>query len=178
MRKIFSALMGLMALSEVAAAEPTEITGSHADLDVVAVKQVVLSATMGWKEYDVARATSEYADDAYFFNAFGRERNGKAAISAFIAQVLKSPEYRAGKKTPVEVRSIRFLRPDVAIVHTYWETVGQLNQDNTSIGPRRSHTFRTLVKQDGRWQTDSLVVSDERNGGALPPGPTPSEPVK
>jgi uncharacterized protein (TIGR02246 family) len=176
MRTIFGTLIAAIAAPALAA--PTEISGSHDKADVAAIEQVVLSATMGWKEYDVARATSEYADDAYFFNAFGRERNGRAAISEFIGQVLNSPGYRAGRKSPVEVRSIRFLRRDVAIVHTYWETVGQLSQDNTPVGLRRSHTFRTLVKRDGHWQTDSFVVSDERDSGALPSEPTPSETVK
>lgn len=168
MRMIIATVAALISLPELAAADPTQISGAHADTDVVAIREIVLSATQGWMEYDVERATSEYADDAYFFNAFGRERNGKEAIAEFIGGVLKSAGYRAGKKTPVEVRSIRFLRPDLAIVHTYWETVGQLNQDETAVGVRRSHIFRTMVKRNERWQTDSFIVSDERTGGARP----------
>lgn len=170
MRTVYGTIISFIAAPALAAATPTEISGSHDNADVAAIEQVVLSATMGWKEYDVVQATNEYADDAYFFNAFGRERNGKSAISELIGQVLDSPGYRAGKKTPVEIRSIRFVRPDVAIVHTYWETIGQLGQDNVPVGPRRSHTFRTLVKRDGHWQTDSFVVSDERSD-ASPPEP-------
>jgi uncharacterized protein (TIGR02246 family) len=168
MRTIFGLIVTTIAASALAAAGSTRISGSHANADVAAIEQIVLSGTMGWKEYDVERATSEYAEDAYFFNAFGRERHGKAAIRELIAGVLESPGYRAGKKTPVEIRSIRFLRPDIAVVHTYWETLGQLNQDGMAVGPRRSHTFRTMVKRHGRWQTDSFVVSDERDGGAPP----------
>lgn len=173
MRTIFGMIVTAITAPAIAAAEPTRISGAHANSDVSAIEQVVLDGTMGWKEYDLARATNEYADEAYFFNAFGRERNGKAAIRELIGGVLESRGYRAGKKTPVEIRSIRFLRPDIAIVHTYWETLGQLNQDSATVGPRRSHTFRTMVKRHGRWQTDTFIVSDERDSGAPPSEGTP-----
>jgi uncharacterized protein (TIGR02246 family) len=173
MHKIFLALMVLMALPEVAAAEPTEIIGTRADRDVLAIREVVLNATRGWMEYDVARAVSEYTHDAYFFNAFGRERKGVPAIIEFIGGVLQSAGYRAGKKTPVEIRSIRFLRSDLAIVHTYWETTGQLNQDGTAVGPRRSHTFRIMEKRRDRWRTNSFIVSDERSPVTISPPLTP-----
>lgn len=167
MRIIFG-IVTTIAATTIASAEPTTISGEHHKADVAAIEQVVLSGTMGWMEYDVERATKEYSDDAYFFNAFGRERTGREAIKELIGGVLDSPGYRAGKKTPVEIRSIRFLRPDIAIVHTYWETMGQLNRDGTTLGPRRSHTFRTMVKRDSHWQTDSFIVSDERDRGAPP----------
>lgn len=167
MRTSFGIITAITAFA-LGSAEPTKISGAHHDVDIPAIEQVVLSGTMGWQEYDPVRATNEFADDAYFFNAFGRERAGKAAISEFIGRVLESPGYRAGKKTPVEIRSIRFLRPDIAIVHTYWETLGQVNGDGTAVGPRRSHTFRTMVKRHGRWQTDSFIVSDERERVAVP----------
>lgn len=172
-RKFYPALMVLMALPDVATADPTEITGSHAERDVVAIREVVLNATTGWMEYDVARATGEYADNAYFFNAFGSERIGVPAITEFIGGVLGSAGYRAGRKTPVEIRSIRFLRPDLAIVHTYWETTGQLNQDGTAAGPIRSHTFRIMEKRRNLWRTNSFIVSDERLSATVSPPATP-----
>jgi uncharacterized protein (TIGR02246 family) len=169
MRKIFAALIALMALPGIAGAKPTEITGEHADRDVFAIREVVLNATRGWMEFDVARATSEFADDAYFLNAFGRERKGAPAIKEFIGGVLQSAGYRAGKKTPVELRSIRFLRSNLVIVHTYWETAGQLTQDGTAVGARRSHTFRIMEERRHRWRTNSFIVSDERSTVTVSP---------
>ena len=114
------------------------------------------------------RATAEYAEDAYFFNAFGRERRGKAAIQELIGRVLASPGFRAGQKGPLQVTAIEFLTATLAMVHTIEETLGQKQLSGADLGPRRTHIFRLVRKGDQGWQTRAFIVSDERSGGTLP----------
>ena len=40
--------------------------------------------------------------------------------------------------------------------------MGQLTSSGQPVGDRHTHIFRTLVKRQGRWRTDSFVVQDER----------------
>lgn len=57
---------------------------------------------------------------------------------------------------------VRFLSPNVALVHNYAETTGQLTNSGQPFGDRKTHIFRVLVKRQGRWLTDSFQVMDER----------------
>jgi uncharacterized protein (TIGR02246 family) len=168
MRTWFVALLfasmpsGLMAQSG-----PADAPGRAAAVD--AIKRIVSDATAGWDAFDASRACAEYRDDAYFFNAFGRERRGKAAITELITRVLASPGFRAGTKGPLQFVDIEFVTPELAMVHTVQETLGQQQMSGSELGPRRSHIFRLMRKTPTAWQTQSFIVSDERSGGTLPP---------
>ena len=160
-------------VASAASAQPiAAIHGSAAD--VGAIKRLVSDATDGWDAFDVERATAEYTEDAYFLNAFGRERRGRAAIKELIGRVLASPGFRAGRKGPLQITSIEFLTPTLAMVHTTQETLGQKQLSGSDLGPRRSHIFRLVWKGDGGWQTRAFIVSDERSGGTLPPEGQPA----
>jgi len=146
---------------------PTDAPGRAAAVD--AIKRVVSDATAGWDGFDASRACAEYSDDAYFFNAFGRQRRGKAAITELITRVLASPGFRAGTKGPLQFVDIDFVAPELVMVHTVQETLGQKQMSGSELGPRRSHIFRLMRKAPAGWQTQSFIVSDERSGGTLPP---------
>jgi uncharacterized protein (TIGR02246 family) len=167
LRKVWWAV--LFAIASLAAHADDTLTGPDRAADVAAITAIVVSAYDGWATFDPVRATAEYAPDAYFFNAFGRERRGRAAIAELIGQVLRTPGYRAGRKGPLKIISVEFPAPTIALVHTLQETLGQQRADGSELGPRRSHIFRMMAKTDAGWQTQAFIVSDERpRDGQLP----------
>src|SRR5919106_5237857 len=148
-------LSAALALADIAAppsnTEPASVDQQSSD--VQQIKQIISEATRGWDEFDLAAATAEYADDASWFNAFGRERHGRAAIQELVGRVLASPGFRAGKKGQLEFGGLQFLRPDLVMVHTTQETLGQKQLGGADLGPRRTHIFRLMQKTGPRWQT-------------------------
>jgi uncharacterized protein (TIGR02246 family) len=145
-------------------AEP-KIEGDHTPEDVAAIQKVVTDAVdNGWGKFDVAHTMAEYTPGAYWINAFGIEKEGKEEIEKFVTRIFTAPGMRNRKQLPLVFKSIRFIRSDVALVHTRQDTTGQLKADGTPEGDRISHVFRIMLKQDGKWLTDSFQVMDEKPG--------------
>jgi uncharacterized protein (TIGR02246 family) len=46
---------------------------------------------------------------------------------------------------------IRFVRPDVAIVHELHEMKGMLNENGESMPPHQELSIRVMVKEQGKW---------------------------
>jgi hypothetical protein len=59
--------------------------------------------------------------------------------------------------------SIRYVRPDVAVVWSYYETVGQSSlSGKNKYPPRKTHSLRVLTKEKGRWWIVSQLIMDEK----------------
>lgn len=57
---------------------------------------------------------------------------------------------KEAKITLLDLR-IRFIRPDVAIVHELHEMSGMLNDDGEKMPPDQELGIRVLVKEQGKW---------------------------
>ena len=62
---------------------------------------------------------------------------------------------KEAKITLLDLR-IRFIRPDVAIVHQSHETRGYLDSDGDTMPPQRELSIRVLVKEQGKWLTTAF----------------------
>jgi len=78
-------VVGSLAFGQDAA---VKVVGPHAKEDEAAIQKLVVDASEGRITFDVEKVMSEYADDAYFINAFGIQKNGKPEIKAFATRVL------------------------------------------------------------------------------------------
>jgi uncharacterized protein (TIGR02246 family) len=162
---IVTAVLLSMSPLVVAQEAATKIEGAHTPEDVVAIEKVVTDAVdNGWGKFDVAATMAEYTAGAYWINAFGIEKEGKEEIEKFVTRIFTAPGMRHRKQLPLVFKSIRFMRPDIALVHTRQDTTDQLKADGTPEGDRKSHVFRIMLKQEGKWLTDSFQVLDERPG--------------
>lgn len=160
---VATALTIAIALAAFGPDSGVKIIGKHQPEDVAAIQKVMTEAMNdGWEKYDVEKAVAEYTDDVYFINAFGIQKESKAEIRKFVTRIFAQPGFRSRRLQPLSFVSIRFIRPDIASVHTYQETTGQLKRDGTPEGLRKTHVFRIMLKQKGRWLTDSFQVMDER----------------
>jgi uncharacterized protein (TIGR02246 family) len=163
-QSIFAALV--FAVARVVVADQNavpKIEGKHSSEDVAAIQKVVTDAVdQGWGKFDVAHTMAEYTPGAYWINAYGIEKDGKEEIEKFVTRIFAAPGMRHRKQLPLLFRSIRFIRPDIALVHTRQDTTDQLKADGTPEGDRVSHVFRIMLKRDGKWLTDSFQVMDEK----------------
>jgi uncharacterized protein (TIGR02246 family) len=167
MKQFFLPALSLLSMScLVVAQEATiKIDGAHTPEDVAEIQKVVTEAVdNGWGKFDVAAAIAEYTSDAYWINAYGIEKEGKGEIEKFLTRIFAAPGMRHRKQLPLVFKSIKFIRPDIALVHTLQGATDQLKSDGTPEGDRKSHVFRIMLKQDGKWLTDTFQVLDERPG--------------
>jgi uncharacterized protein (TIGR02246 family) len=96
--------LATLAFSHVALAEPTA--------DEAAIRQIIASWDQGWKTFDAALATRDYAADADWTNAFGVSKKGQPEIHRFLADLYKSPGIPSRHSTP-STTTLRFIRPDI-----------------------------------------------------------------
>lgn len=163
---ILAGLLFFLPRLAVAQQEPSKVDGAaHTSEDVAAIQKMVADAVdNGWGKLDVAAAVAEYTPGAYWINAYGIEKEGKEEIEKFLTRIFAGAGMRHRKQLPLVFKSIRFIHPDIALVHTLQGATDQLKSDGTPEGDRKSHVFRIMLKQDGKWLTDTFQVLDERPG--------------
>jgi len=130
--------------------------------DSIAVLQVIERRTEAMRAHDAHTERTIYAPDAVWINAFGRRREGPDSIEAFLDRLYADSGYAASRMVREETPEVRFIRPDVAVVHEYHEREGQRLGDGTVIPIRRVHTTFVLSKESGRWLVRYQFIGDER----------------
>lgn len=115
-----------------------------------------------WETRDAALGARDYAPDAPWTNAFGMTRRGRAEIEATLREVFALPFVTAGESRPT-TQEIHWLRPDVALVVTTVERVGQQAPDGTPLGTRQTTHHRVLVRDGDGWRIASHLISDARD---------------
>ena len=133
----------------------------HAE-DEAVIRRIVANWDRGWKDFEPEVATVDYADDADWVNAFGKARTGRSEIRKYLATLFTTPEIRSRQSTPSTV-VIRFIRPDVAAVSSFRETVGQKSASGREYPTRKTHDLRVIVKQADQWRIISHMIMDEKD---------------
>lgn len=149
----------LLALLAVPAAALTQ--GADHTKDAAAIQAIIANWDRGWKDFDAALATKDYATDADWTNAFGRPRKGRAAIEEFLGGQFALPQMRSRTSTPSTV-SIRFVKPDVAVVTSDRQTSGQRSASGATYPVRKTHDLRVFMNDQGRWWIVSHIIMDEK----------------
>jgi len=130
--------------------------------DQALIEQAIENWNKAWQTKDSKLAAQDYSDDADWTNAFGMKRKGRAEIEKVLAEVFALPFVMAGKSKTVE-QSVRFINPDVALVITRVERVGQRVPSGAEPGTRQTSHLRVLVKSKGHWKIISHLISDARD---------------
>ena len=100
-----------------------------------------------WNRYDSIGFAAAFAEDATFIHIFGGQLDGRAAIEAAHRNIFETI-YR-GSHASFVLRSVRLLRPDVAVV--FAQAHVEFMEGNQ---PREMETRPTIivVKEQGKWQ--------------------------
>jgi len=146
MRSIFRVIvLALSALSLVAVSE----TGAQTRGDEAAIHHAVEAMTTAFNTRDDQATAYVTTPDADFVTVTGNWSTSTAdylaARRARFASTLKNASIR------VIDTKIRFVRPDVALVHVTHEIRGMLNSDGKELPPHGELSLRVFVKEHGKW---------------------------
>jgi uncharacterized protein (TIGR02246 family) len=141
---------------------PARAQAASAAADSAAIQGALDNWFRAWEVRDAELGARDYAADAEWTNAFGMTRRGRAAIEATLREVFGLPFVVAGDSRPT-AQEIRWLRPDVALVVTVVERVGQQSPTGEPLGTRRTTHHRVFVRGDDGWRIASHLISDARD---------------
>lgn len=121
-------------------------TSPSASSDEAAIRQIVQKVQDAWNAHDGKAFAAPFATDADYVVVNGMYIKGREAIEQGHTQIF-STIYKESKNAAT-VKSVRFLRPDVAVAHVQW------NLEFRAGGETRSgQAMNTLVltKEGGKW---------------------------
>jgi uncharacterized protein (TIGR02246 family) len=153
MNRIAAAFLLTLALSATAATTAThaQTTAAKSDAkesaqDEAAIRAIVQSVQDGWNAHDGKAFAAPFTADADYVIVNGDYIKGRDAIEKGHTQIF-STIYKDSRNAAT-VRSVRFIRPDVAVAHVEWNL-----EYSMGGGTRKGHAINTMVltKEGGKW---------------------------
>jgi uncharacterized protein (TIGR02246 family) len=119
--------------------------------DEKAIRGVIEAMSKAWNAHDVKAFSKDLAEDVSVVNRFGHWMNGRAELERHLSELHASPyrDHLVDRSSRVE--RIRFLGPDVALVHE-------------RVKEQTGQSVRTYVlkKRDGRWWVESADIIEQK----------------
>lgn len=134
----------------VGASSPGAAQAQDPRPDEEAIRGAIAEMTDGFNRHDAAAATRMYAPDADVVGVRGERARGRAEAERRLATIFRTGAREATLRT--EDVEVRFVRPDVAIVHAADELSGLVAPDGQRLPPHRETSTRVFVRNDGKWQ--------------------------
>ena len=137
---------GLLALMLVNVQASNTYASQNSNKDEDAIRQVVQQVQDGWNAHDGKAFAAPFATDADYVVVNGMRATGREEIekghTAIFTTIYKD------SRNAATVKSIRFLRPDVAVVHVEWNLEFRAGGET-----RKGHAMNTMVmtKENGKW---------------------------
>jgi uncharacterized protein (TIGR02246 family) len=115
--------------------------------DEQAIQEILQQMDTAWNRYDSVSFAAVFAEDANFIHIFGGQLDGRTAIEAAHRNIFET--IYKGSLASFVLRSIRFLRPDIAVVFARAHV--KFTEGNEA---REIETRPTLivVKEQDKWQ--------------------------
>jgi uncharacterized protein (TIGR02246 family) len=165
MRKVLMAfVMVTLGIAVVTAAE----TSTEHAADTAAINAVLTDRFLaGWNAHDAHVFASAFAEDADFTNVRGVSVSGRYQIEQFHAQAFQKTFMHSHQSA--EVKKIRFLKPDVAVVEVRWEMTGALTPEGNPIPMRSGLLDLVFTSSGGHWLISVMHNTDLTPVAATPP---------
>lgn len=114
--------------------------------DEAAIRQIVRQIEAGWNALDGKAFAAPFAENADYVVVNGMHIKGRNIIDQGHAQIF-STIYKDSRNSAT-VKSIRFLRPDVAVVHVEWNLAFKKGGEQI-----KNHAYSTMfmTKENGKW---------------------------
>jgi uncharacterized protein (TIGR02246 family) len=120
------------------------------EVDETEIRDLVKQWDRAWNAHDPDALTELHHPDAETVNRFGKYVVGDAQHRIQFRWLHTGP-FQGTKSPSQEVVSVRFVRPDVAVVHTSWGTP-ELHLDGERIGAEDLVVSYLVTKEKGRWK--------------------------
>ena len=135
---------------------------SQADED--AIREIENQFNVAWNRHDPDAIAASLADDAQFITVNGAWTTSRAGFRDLMQRLhgANGPFRSTTRKTPE--MQVRFLAPDIAMLHSRFWIDGEVLQDELSQASRESVGLRVLRKIDGRWRIVATQNTDVRPG--------------
>ena len=143
MKRTIAALGMLLILCGFAMAQSTDKRSK----DEAAIRAVIANLSDAWTRADAKLWGEQFAEDADFTVWTGTYVKGRQAITRGHEELFKT--IYPGTKQRLDVRSIRFLRNDVAVVHVEGYVVKK--EEEFPATPQVVPVL-ILTKEKGKWQ--------------------------
>ncbi|WP_141772818.1 SgcJ/EcaC family oxidoreductase [Mycobacterium malmoense] len=114
--------------------------------DEDAIRELVDRQVMAWAAGDPEAYASVFTTDADYVTFLGSHYKGREAIAASYVSLFK--KLLKGSRLDFEITQLRFLTPDVALIHAKGAVAKGIRRSN-----RRNARVNTsvAVRTDGRW---------------------------
>ena len=156
MKKVASGLLLFLAF----AAAPPVRAQSKSDQD--AVRNLPQAFCGAWAKHDGHELAKLMAEDVDFVTVATTYLHGRADFEKFHTRLL-SGRFKDSTNTPLET-TVRFLHPDLAVVHWSWKIEGDKAMDGTARRePRFGMMTMVAEKRSGTW----LVVVAQNTNAVL-----------
>ena len=99
------------------------------DPDEEALRELPRIHCDAWNKRDAHALAAMFADDGEFVTVATVYLHGRADYETFHARLLEG-RFRDSIFTPLQT-TVRFLRPDIGVVHWSWNLRGDMNPDGT-----------------------------------------------
>jgi uncharacterized protein (TIGR02246 family) len=147
---------------------PARAQGASA-ADERAVRDIETRWENAWNTNDVPAMSRDFAPDADAVNLAGEWFKGRAPFTQSLTEL--HSDKAKGSIWQTEETSVKFLTPEIAIVHVLINSHGEHNPDGLLRPARRAILTRVEVKRGGQWL---IVASQATNivprASALVPG--------
>jgi uncharacterized protein (TIGR02246 family) len=141
--------------------------------DETEIRKVMMALDDAWNHHDMKAFANQFAEDADQVNVAGWWWKGRPEIEKKLTAA-HAFIFRESTHSDDEVY-IKFLTPQIAVVHVLWSIVGDKHLDGTPCGtpaqPRKGIQTQVLQKQAGKW----LIVAFH-NTNRVPEEPFPAGP--
>ncbi len=136
--------------------------------DRAAIAQTLGNFVSAWNTHDAHAFAATFTEDADFTNVAGTHANGRANVEAFHAPIFATI-FKDSNQTAT-IRSIRFLRPDLASVDADWQMTGAKTPDGVARPPRKGLLDFVMARQtDGSWLIEVMHNNELSNSAPAPP---------
>ena len=115
-------------------------------LDEQVIQGILQQIETAWNHYDSISFAAVFAEDANFIHIFGGQLDGRAAIEAAHRHIFETI-YR-GSHARFVLRSIRFVRSDVAVVFARAQVKFTEGNEAREIETRPT---MIVIKEQGKW---------------------------
>lgn len=126
--------------------------------DEEAIRQIVRQVEAAWNAHDGKAFALPFAADADYVIVNGLQLKGREAIEKGHTDIFTT--FYKESRNAATIKSIRFLRPDVAVVHIEWNL-------EVRPGGEKARAINTMVmtKENGKWSIAAFHNTPVQSAG-------------